>query len=88
MIAKPPLPTTAGLPVSRTEWIWLGAAILVAKMTATNAAIQIVDHAMRVVGGASMTHQLPLERYYRDVRAGLFHPPSDDAAFPMLGRAA
>ena len=29
MIAKPPLPTTAGLPVSRTEWIWLGAAILV-----------------------------------------------------------
>ncbi|MBO9395003.1 MULTISPECIES: hypothetical protein [Caldilinea] len=27
-----------------------------------------------------MTSALPLERLYRDVRAGLSHPPSDDEA--------
>jgi alkylation response protein AidB-like acyl-CoA dehydrogenase len=60
----------------------------IAKYTATNNAIKIVDDAMRAVGGASMTHSLPLERYYRDVRAGLFHPPSDDTLLPLLGRVA
>jgi hypothetical protein len=35
-----------------------------------------------------MTHALPLERYYRDVRAGLYHPPADDSALPLLGRIA
>jgi alkylation response protein AidB-like acyl-CoA dehydrogenase len=64
-----------------------GEALLVAKLTATNGAIKVVDDAMRVVGGTSMTHQTPLERYYRDVRAGLFHPPFDDSALPLLGRA-
>jgi alkylation response protein AidB-like acyl-CoA dehydrogenase len=66
----------------------MGEAMIIAKLTATNAAITIVDHAMRVVGGASMTHRLPLERYYRDVRAGLYHPPADDGALPLLGRLA
>ena len=28
------------------------------------------------------------ERLYRDVRAGLYHPPSDDQAFALLGRLA
>lgn len=64
----------------------MGAALLIAKLSVTNAAIAVVDHAMRVVGGTSMTHQTPLERYYRDVRAGLFHPPFDDSALPLLGR--
>ncbi|MBX3080731.1 MAG: acyl-CoA/acyl-ACP dehydrogenase [Anaerolineae bacterium] len=63
-------------------------AALIAKYTATNNAIKVVDDAMRAVGGASMTHTLPLERYYRDVRAGLFHPPSDDTLLPLLGRVA
>lgn len=66
----------------------LGESMIVAKLTATNSAINIVDAAMRVVGGASMTHKLPLERYYRDVRAGLYHPPADDSALPLLGRLA
>lgn len=72
-------------PHARAE---MGEAMIVAKVTVTNAAIRVVDDAMRVVGGASMTHQLPLERYYRDVRAGLYHPPADDAALPLLGRVA
>src|SRR5439155_7798564 len=66
----------------------MGEALMIAKLTATNNAIKVVDDAMRVVGGASMTHALPLERYYRDVRAGLFHPPADDSALPLLGRIA
>jgi alkylation response protein AidB-like acyl-CoA dehydrogenase len=66
----------------------MGEAIMIAKITVTNSAIKVVDDAMRVVGGTSMTHQLPLERYYRDVRAGLYHPPADDSALPLLGRIA
>lgn len=62
--------------------------LMAAKVTVTNAAINAVDHAMRVVGGASMSRSLPLERYYRDVRAGLYHPMSDDQALAMLGRVA
>lgn len=58
------------------------------KMVATNKAIEVVDNAMRVVGGASMQQEFPLGRYYRDVRGGLYHPPTDDATLPLLGRIA
>jgi alkylation response protein AidB-like acyl-CoA dehydrogenase len=58
------------------------------KIVATNKAIEIVDHAMRVVGGTSMLQDQPLARYYRDVRAGLYHPPTDDATLPLYGRLA
>ncbi len=66
----------------------LGALVGVAKVTVTNNAIAAVDNAMRVVGGAAMGRTLPLERYYRDVRAGLNHPISDDLLFVQLGKAA
>ncbi len=66
----------------------LGETLIVAKIFATNQAINIVDAAMRAVGGVSMTRSLPLERYYRDVRAGLYQPPHDDTALPLLGRMA
>jgi alkylation response protein AidB-like acyl-CoA dehydrogenase len=59
-----------------------------AKVVATNAAIQVVDTAMRICGIASLSRQLPLERYYRDVRAGLHNPPMEDAALTALARAA
>ncbi|MCC7447806.1 MAG: acyl-CoA/acyl-ACP dehydrogenase [Anaerolineae bacterium] len=65
-----------------------GESLIVAKIFATNQALAIVDAAMRAVGGASMTRSLPLERYYRDVRAGLYQPPHDDTAIPLLGRMA
>ncbi|RRJ63640.1 acyl-CoA dehydrogenase [Paenibacillus oralis] len=55
-----------------------------AKMTATNGAIRIVDLAMRIVGGTSLSKSHPLERYYRDVRAGLHNPPMDDAVMAIL----
>lgn len=61
---------------------WLSAA----KVTMTNHAVEAVDHCLRAAGGAGLTRALPLERYYRDVRAGLSHPPSDDEAAIAFGR--
>ncbi|WP_206916405.1 acyl-CoA dehydrogenase family protein [Alicyclobacillus suci] len=58
-----------------------------AKTQATNAAYEVVDLAMRVVGARSLAKGLPLERYYRDVRAGLHNPPMDDVVFKMLAKA-
>lgn len=66
----------------------LSPALMATKITVTNNAIAAVDHCMRVAGGASMTKALPLERYYRDVRAGLHHPVNDDQALPMFGQIA
>ncbi len=56
------------------------------KAYATNAAIEVVDLAMRVVGANSLSRQLPLERLYRDVRAGIYNPPMDDAVYRMLAK--
>jgi alkylation response protein AidB-like acyl-CoA dehydrogenase len=58
------------------------------KYLATNNAIRVTDLALRVVGSAGLARGLPLERYFRDVRAGLGHPPMDDAALTQIGRAA
>lgn len=59
-----------------------------AKYLATNAACAATDTALRVAGGFSLTRALPLERYFRDARAGLFNPPQDDLALGVIGRAA
>lgn len=59
-----------------------------AKVVAVNAAIRVVDRAMRVTGIAGISRDLPLERYYRDVRAGLSNPPMEDAALAGLAQAA
>ncbi len=59
-----------------------------AKYLVSNHAIEIVDIAMRLVGAASLSMDMPLQRYYRDVRAGLQHPPIDDAAIAAIGKQA
>lgn len=66
----------------------LGPQVAAAKMLATNSAVRVVDLAMRVVGGAGLSRTWPLERYYRDVRAGLHNPPMDDATLARLAQAA
>ena len=66
----------------------LGPAIATAKYLCTNAACTATETALRVAGGFSMTRDLPLERYFRDARGGLFQPPQDDLALGMVGRAA
>ncbi len=59
-----------------------------AKYLATNSAIEITDLAMRVVGGASLSLEGALQRHYRDIRAGLHHPPMDDVTLAQLARDA
>ncbi len=66
----------------------LGARIATAKYLCTNAACTVTETALRVAGGFSLTADLPLERYFRDARAGLFAPPQDDLALGIAGRAA
>jgi alkylation response protein AidB-like acyl-CoA dehydrogenase len=58
------------------------------KYVATNNAIRVTDLALRVVGSAGLSRSLPLERYFRDVRAGLGNPPMDDLALTQIGKSA
>jgi len=58
------------------------------KTVATNCAIRIVDRAMRIAGIAGLSRGLPLERLYRDVRAGLSNPPMDDSTLASLADTA
>lgn len=60
----------------------------VAKHIATNSAITIVDLAMRLVGAKSLQRSNPLQRYYRDVRAGLHNPPMDNMTISKLAQTA
>lgn len=66
----------------------LAASLAAAKYLCTNAACTVTETALRVAGGFSLTRSLPLERYFRDARAGLFAPPQDDLALGIVGRAA
>ncbi|MGE0681078.1 MAG: acyl-CoA dehydrogenase family protein [Candidatus Binatia bacterium] len=58
------------------------------KYFATNNAIRIVDMAMEVVGAVGFLKKHPLERYYRDVRAGVNHPFSNARMRELVGKNA
>ncbi|MCM3241791.1 acyl-CoA dehydrogenase family protein [Cytobacillus oceanisediminis] len=58
------------------------------KLAVTNTAIAVVDLAMRVAGARSLSAKNPLQRYYRDVRAGLHNPPMDDMTILALAKKA
>jgi len=64
------------------------ARVLLPKYLATNTAIEVVNKAMQVVGGVSIFRRTPLERYYRDVRAGPFHPFGNDQTRELVGKLA
>ncbi|MBJ7929078.1 acyl-CoA dehydrogenase [Bacillus toyonensis] len=66
----------------------LQAELAAVKYAVTNAAISIVDKAMRIVGAKSLSEKNPLHRYYLNVRAGLHNPPMDDATLSILADAA
>ncbi|CAN5896823.1 acyl-CoA dehydrogenase family protein [soil metagenome] len=59
-----------------------------AKHVAVETALNVTDKALRVAGAAGIDKGLALERYFRDVRGGLMHPPSGDAALELVGRRA
>jgi alkylation response protein AidB-like acyl-CoA dehydrogenase len=66
----------------------MGPTLGAAKLTVTNNAIAVVDLAMRLVGARSLSLKNPLQRYYRDVRAGLHNPPMDDMTIQLLANTA
>jgi alkylation response protein AidB-like acyl-CoA dehydrogenase len=61
---------------------------IAACMIARENSVRVVDLALRAVGGSSYFKRLPLERFYRDVRAGLYHPFDSDESIEFLGRSA
>jgi alkylation response protein AidB-like acyl-CoA dehydrogenase len=57
-----------------------------AKRDVLLAAQEVVDTAMETVGGSAYFRRSPLERAYRDVRAGKFHPFNPERALLYAGR--
>jgi len=63
-------------------------AVTTPQYVATRNALDVVSKAMQVVGGPSITRRLPLERWYRDVRAGTLHPFTHYWLLEMIGKSA
>jgi len=62
--------------------------ILLAKRCVVTEAAEIVDLAMEAVGGAAFYKRSPLERAYRDVRGGKFHPLPPEKTIQFAGKLA
>ncbi len=61
--------------------------VLGVKASANDAALTITDSAMRVCGGAAFSKHLPIERAFRDARAGSVMAPTADALYDFYGKA-
>ena len=57
------------------------------KYRSTETARGVVESAMRVAGGRSYSRGQELERLYRDVLAGMFHPSSEDSVHASVASA-
>jgi alkylation response protein AidB-like acyl-CoA dehydrogenase len=64
------------------------ARVVMCKYVATNNAIRAIDQCMEAVGAHGMLKKFPMERYYRDVRAGVNHPLSNARARELIGKTA
>ncbi len=62
--------------------------LMLGKRAVMTEAIEIVDLAMSIVGGSAYFKRSPLERAYRDVRAGAFHPLNPEKTLMHAGRMA
>jgi alkylation response protein AidB-like acyl-CoA dehydrogenase len=62
------------------------AKIVAAKQHAVDGARRVVDLATKIAGASSLYRKNELERLYRDVRSGPFHPPNSDAAHDLIGK--
>jgi alkylation response protein AidB-like acyl-CoA dehydrogenase len=61
--------------------------ILAAKAAANEMAIRVTSETMQACGGAAMSKTLPIERAFRDARAGSVMAPTTDVLYEMTGRA-
>lgn len=64
------------------------ATVMTAKRHAVTEARAVVDLALEVAGGPAFYRRSPLERAYRDVRGGPFHPLTPEATLALLGARA
>lgn len=62
--------------------------LVAAKHNAVEAAKKVVDHAMTISGGGGMFKSQELERLYRDVRCGGFHPANSLLVHEIVGKTA
>lgn len=62
--------------------------VMLAKRQVVTEAVAVVDLAMEAVGGSAYFRRSPLERAYRDVRAGMFHPINPEKTLLYAGRRA
>jgi alkylation response protein AidB-like acyl-CoA dehydrogenase len=63
-------------------------AIVIRKTITARAAILTTEKAMEVVGGAAFFRSLGLERLWRDVQGGLYHPLHEKRQHLFTGRLA
>jgi alkylation response protein AidB-like acyl-CoA dehydrogenase len=62
--------------------------VMVAKRQAVTGAIEVVDLAMDTLGGRAYFRSAGLERAFRDVRAGTFHPFTPEITLTYAGKLA
>lgn len=62
--------------------------VMLAKRHAVDEARTVVDLALEVAGGSAFFRGSPIERAYRDVRGGPFHPLTPEATLELVGRRA
>ncbi|MCE0535587.1 acyl-CoA/acyl-ACP dehydrogenase [Kineosporia rhizophila] len=62
--------------------------LLSAKLIATRSAVTAVQTAVAALGNPALTRHNPLQRHLRDVLCSRVHPPQDDAALLIAGRAS
>lgn len=62
--------------------------VMAAKRHAVLEAVAVTDLALQVAGGPAFYRTSPLERAYRDVRGGPFHPLTPEATLDSLSRTA
>lgn len=63
-------------------------AVASVKIIACQAAAAVTDKALQVCGGTGFSRKHPVERYYRDARAGSLMGPADDILRVLIGQRA
>jgi alkylation response protein AidB-like acyl-CoA dehydrogenase len=61
--------------------------VLQTRLASLEAAVEVTDLAMKAGGGAAFSKHLPLERLFRDARAGWVMAPTADHLKDFIGRA-
>jgi alkylation response protein AidB-like acyl-CoA dehydrogenase len=61
--------------------------VLESRLAALTAALDVTDLAMKTCGGAAFSKHLPVERLFRDARAGWVMAPTVDHLEDFIGRA-